>query len=106
MASLKDRLDLIPDDVDILITHCPPYGILDQIATDSVGDIDLRRALEERIKPRLHVFGHIHEHGGKQIVFKRPGFGTENNTICVNASYVNDRYRPVNKPVRVVLLPL
>ncbi len=104
--SLKDKWDLIPDDVDVLITHSPPYGILDSIARDfdaRAGDVDLRYALESRIKPKLHIFGHIHENGGKQIVFKRPGYGTENNTICVNASYVNERYQPVNKPVRIIL---
>lgn len=106
MQSLSDRWDLIPDDVDILITHSPPYGVLDHVKTQygaSVGDSGLRRELEERIKPRLHVFGHIHENGGVKAIFKRPGFGTENNTICVNASYVNERYQPVHKPVRVMI---
>jgi Icc-related predicted phosphoesterase len=103
---LKDRWDLIPDDVDILVTHGPPFGVLDKVERDygaSVGDIDLRDALEKRIRPRLHVFGHIHENGGQQLVFKRPGFGTENNTICVNASHVNECYKPVNPPVRIIL---
>ncbi len=106
MSSLKDRWDLIPDDVDILITHSPPYGILDQIETEygaHVGDKDLRDALDNRLKPKLHVFGHIHENGGKQLVLKRPGYGEENNTICVNASVVDERYRLVNKPVRIIL---
>lgn len=102
MESLKDRWDLIPDDVDILITHSPPYGILDQVKTEfgaSVGDRDLLLALHERIKPKLHVFGHIHENGGKQVILKRPGA----DTICVNASIVNEHYQPVNKPIRIIL---
>ena len=106
MSSLKDRWDLIPNDTDILITHNPPYGVLDQIKTDygaSVGCKDLLEASENRIRPRLHVFGHIHENGGKKIVYKRPGHGQENNTIYVNASYVNEYYKPVNKPVRIIL---
>lgn len=104
MESLSDKWDKIPDDVDILITHTPPLGILDTVEMDytaSCGDKDLRETLEKRIKPKLHVFGHIHEHGGKQMIFKRPGNGTENNTICVNASYVNEHYYPVNKSVRI-----
>lgn len=106
MTSLKDRWDLIPPDIDILITHSPPYGILDQLSTDygaSVGDMNLRNLLEKGMAPKLHVFGHIHENGGKQLIFKRPGHGTENNTICVNASYVDERYKPVHKPVRIEL---
>ena len=51
----------IPNDTDILITHVPPYGILD--GTDEyrgpAGDPVLRQAVI-RVKPRLHVFGHIH----------------------------------------------
>lgn len=107
MERLIDRWELIPDDTDILITHTPPYGILDQVATDygaSVGDKDLRDHVFVRFpKLKLHVFGHIHENGGQQMMFKRPGYGTENNTIFVNASIVNERYQHVNKPVRVIL---
>jgi len=106
MESLKDRWDLVPDDVDILITHTPPYGILDRIEVEynaSVGDRELLEILENRIKPKLHVFGHIHENGGQQLIYKRPGNGTENNTQCVNASIVNEWYRHVNPVVRVTL---
>lgn len=106
MEPFKDKWDLIPDNVDILITHSPPNGILDQVSSDfnaSVGDMDLLHALEDRIKPRLHIFGHIHENGGRELVYKRPGNGTENNTLCVNASLLDERYRMVNKPMRVML---
>lgn len=104
MESLQDRWDLIPDDVDILITHTPPFGILDQVAKEysaSVGNMDLRKALETRIKPKLHVFGHIHEHGGMIMDFNRGQ--SEPKTIMINASYVNNWYQPINKPVRIVL---
>ncbi len=103
--SLLPKWNLIPDDVDILVTHGPPYGILDGCGEYGAcaGDVNLRQELEQRIKPKLHIFGHIHENGGKQIIFKRPGYGTENNTICINASHVNERYKPVNKPVRIIL---
>jgi predicted phosphodiesterase len=49
-------------DVDILLTHGPPYGILDQTSgnNQSVGCEHLLRACV-RARPRLHVFGHIHE---------------------------------------------
>jgi len=103
---LAEKWALIPDDIDILITHSPPYGVLDMVrrytypATTSeyVGSWSLMAALE-RVKPRIHVFGHIHEHGGQQVLLKHDG----PNTICVNASYVNERYQPANKPVRIIL---
>ncbi|QNI32089.1 metallophosphatase domain-containing protein [Alloacidobacterium dinghuense] len=53
--------DTIPDNTDILITHGPPYGILDS-GSDSqfhAGDRELFNAIS-RVKPRLSVFGHIH----------------------------------------------
>ena len=102
--SLADKWDMIPEDTNILITHCPPYGILDGIKrnisgkTSWLGSISLRNVLlnYDRIAPlRLHVFGHIHECGGKTYDLIA--------TKYVNASHVNEHYEPVNKPVRVEL---
>ena len=47
------------------------------------------------IKPRLHVFGHIHEQGGRKVNLM--------NTRFVNASIVDELYNPRHKPVRVEL---
>lgn len=101
---LEKKWDLIPEDVDILVTHMPPWMILDQCADGRpVGSISLMSQHILRIKPKLHVFGHIHEQGAKTMIYKRPGYGTENNTICVNASYVNEHYKPVNRYMLVEL---
>lgn len=97
-ADLKKKWDLIPDDTDILITHSPPWGIRDCVIdfvngrVENVGSTTLLERVKE-IKPMLHVFGHIHEGYGE--------FKTE--THFVNASHVNERYKPVNKPIRVIL---
>ena len=99
---LMVKFALIPDDTDILISHGPPFFILDEIETGNVGSLALLSVLE-RSKPKLHVFGHIHENGSKQLIYKRSGYGDENNTQCINASYVNERYKPVNPPIRIVL---
>jgi len=52
----------IPRDTDILVTHGPPYGVLD-LSPDEypgpAGDPELRAAVI-RVRPRLHVFGHVH----------------------------------------------
>lgn len=102
---IKKKWDLIPNDTDILITHGPPYGVLDKVNLSSRGDKfklagceELRLALE-RVKPKLHVFGHIHSEGGKQLLFKHQG----PNTICVNAAIMDEDYNPVHQPVRIVL---
>lgn len=57
----KRLYDGIPGDTDILITHGPPYGILDQAPEFDVhaGDPELLKAVL-RIRPKLHIFGHVH----------------------------------------------
>jgi len=60
---IRKKWDLIPDDTDILITHSPPCGIMDEDGGVSHGCSDLlERVLQ--IQPRIHIFGHIHNHNG------------------------------------------
>lgn len=86
---IKKYWDMIPMDTDVLITHGPPEFKLDWIKRGQyVGCADLRYAVE-MIKPKFHLFGHIHESNGiEQMV----------DTTFVNASILNERYNPVNKP--------
>ena len=63
-GELIEKWREIPPDVDILITHTPPLGVLDlATAQDHQGCEFLGQRLVE-IKPRLHLFGHIHESYG------------------------------------------
>jgi Icc-related predicted phosphoesterase len=88
-------LSKIPHDTDILVTHTPAYGILDKTFDGRhVGSTSLRKCFF-RVRPRLHVCGHIHEQGGRTVDLV--------TSKVVNASYVNEHYKPVNKPVRIVL---
>jgi Icc-related predicted phosphoesterase len=90
---IKEKWDMIPVDTDILITHGPPFGKLDYVPYDSVnvGCEELMKRVEE-IKPKIHVFGHIHE-----------GFGYvfDGNTHYINAAVLNGRYEFRNKPITV-----
>ena len=85
-APARQYWDQIPYDLDVLITHGPPFGILDQTAPKGVhlGCEELLKAVEEK-KPRVHLFGHIHG-----------GAGTFENgdTRFINAAYLNEQYRP------------
>ena len=93
-AEIRERWNLIPDDTDILITHGPPQGIADFVARgEHVGCVDLWSAIK-RCKPRLHVFGHVHEGYGQ--TFAR-------DTMYVNCAHMNEHYQPVNPPIRVEL---
>lgn len=58
-----------------------------------VGSPSMLAKLEE-VKPKLYVCGHIHA-----------GYGVKKHgeTVMVNASYVNERYQPVNNPIVVEL---
>lgn len=86
----KKCYDAIPDDIDVLITHAPPYGILDKnISGVECGCKHLLNAVS-RVKPKLHVFGHIHEAYGQFV---------SDNTTFINASLVNEHYISLNKPI-------
>ncbi|HEU4472627.1 MAG TPA: metallophosphoesterase, partial [Flavisolibacter sp.] len=89
-ASIRKHWDLIPSDTDVLLTHGPVYGFLDMIATEQhVGDQDLLRKVLA-FKPKVHVFGHIHESYG---MVKRSGI------LFINACQVNEQYQLLNKPI-------
>ena len=80
----------IPLDTDILVTHGPPFGILDKTNSNlNVGCEELLLRVK-KIKPKYHLFGHIHEAHGI--------FNTD-KTIFLNGSLLNDRYELVNSPL-------
>lgn len=87
---ISEHWKLIPKDTDILITHGPPYGILDKNTYGKkVGCIDLLHKIQ-KTKIKKHIFGHIHE-----------GYGlfSDNKRSYINASVVNSAYQLVNRPV-------
>ncbi len=64
-SDLAAKWALIPDGLDVLITHGPPYSFLDWTNRDEhAGSSTLLERVRE-VKPRLHVFGHIHEAAGR-----------------------------------------
>jgi Icc-related predicted phosphoesterase len=94
----KDRARLysqIPSDTDILITHGPPYGILDCSPGDSKhsGCRELLKAVV-RIKPKIHVFGHVHAGYG---IHQTP------DTTFVNAALLGPDGDIANHPILLSL---
>ena len=90
---LAEKWLTCPFDTDIMITHSPIYGTLDRILTGSVGSKSLKNMVK-KIKPSILICGHIHECGGCIEKFE--------DTIIINASHVNERYHPINKPIRIL----
>jgi len=85
--------DQIPDDTDILISHGPPKGYFD----DGYGCPSLLDRVKI-VKPKLHVFGHIHQGHGM-------GNGQDElkNTIFVNAAICEGGYVVKHEPIVVNL---
>ena len=97
---IKRFWDLIPNNTDVLVTHGPPEGFGDIVqARDTkaslihVGCYDLLQAIE-RVKPKLHIFGHIHECKGEYE------YGT---TKLFNVSICDGKYKPINTPTIIDL---
>lgn len=82
---------MIPSGTDVLITHHPPKGILDSTSHHgySNGNLSLLKKVLQ-IKPKLHVFGHVHL---RQGIFKN------NDTTFINSALVNDEEELIFKPI-------
>ena len=72
LATFNDRTDKLPDDLDILITHSPPFGIQD-VGRDRTnwGSGAIAHYLNSRCysnleMPKAHFFGHVHEDFGQR----------------------------------------
>lgn len=63
-APLAEKWARIPAGLDVLITHGPPQGFGDRSWTSVRGGCVDLRARVEAVRPRVHLFGHIHEDGG------------------------------------------
>lgn len=80
---------LIPTAVDVLITHEPPLGILDE---DRQGEHWGNESIRERvnaISPRLHLFGHAHNAYGVKL---------HNSTLFSNGAILNGNLQPIHQP--------
>ena len=92
---LAEKWAQIPDDTQMLITHGPPYGILDKLP-GATGEHVGCEALLERVQAlptlKLHIYGHIHcSHG---VVHR-------NGVKFVNASICDEAYKAVQAPIMV-----
>lgn len=85
---LKKKWEMIPP-VDILITHGPPFGVLDKSQGLLLGSPSLKHEVLRRIKPKWHIFGHIHDSRGVM---------TLGDIRFINTSLTDDSYTEQWKP--------
>ena len=94
--ALREVWNKIPLDTDALITHGPPHGVLDQVHSgEHLGCEELKIRLSA-VKPRVHVFGHIHD---------SYGVARSKATTFINASTCTEEYRALNRPIVVDINP-
>jgi len=85
--------NLIPEDTNVLITHGPPYGILDSVQDRSRGPQGcemLKKRIQQLPNLKAHVFGHLHKDGGKIVNL--------HDTIFANVAICDDAYDTTRLP--------
>ena len=94
--ALQEVWSKIPNGTDVLITHGPPHGRGDiTLHSGNFGCVNLLEEIQQRVKPRLHIYGHIHEGYGASF---------DGSTLYVNASSLDIGYEAIN-PCIVIDLP-
>ena len=89
----KQHFKMIPNETDILITHTPPLGILDQWEGQTIGD-DLLAEILPNKKFKYNVFGHAHEGYGQMKI---------DNKNFVNCAIMTKDYKATNKPIIITI---
>jgi len=89
-AQIRNHWNLIPKEINFLITHTPPYGILDEISSGiKLGCEELAHILNI-VQPEYHLFGHIHHAAGSM---------KQSPTHFFNLSILDERHRVIHSPV-------
>ncbi|MDM8547246.1 metallophosphatase domain-containing protein [Candidatus Venteria ishoeyi] len=93
-SDIRRHWALVPDKTDVLITHGPVFGILDRCRGGHRAGCEDLLATVQRIKPRIHACGHIHESYGQ---IEKEGI------LFLNTSNLDEHYRLANSPIRYEL---
>lgn len=96
---IRRHWSAIPIDTDILLTHGPPYSIMDKSTrSPHLGCRELLEVVSKKVQPKLHVFGHVH--GGYGQLKNEEQFG---RTLFVNAALCDSKFRIVDTPIIIDL---
>lgn len=106
-VSIARYWQLIPDKVDILVTHAPPAGtpLARLLSGRDVGCARLRERVLA-VQPKVHIFGHIHEGYGTERWLVQPAAGSgkpPRHIQLVNAALLDHHYKLANEPIVIDL---
>jgi Icc-related predicted phosphoesterase len=91
---LEDKWKQIPEDTDILLTHTPPFGVLDTVLNkedNHLGCELLKERLTE-LNVKIHAFGHIHSGRGIQ----------HGKTNYINGANLDETYKYAYAPINII----
>ncbi|MDT0293427.1 metallophosphatase domain-containing protein [Mesonia ostreae] len=88
-SEIEQHWKQIPRQANVIITHNPPYDILDHTKNHRVGCPYLKKEVQE-IQPKYHIFGHAHDNYGNIKLGK---------TTYINATSFDDKFTTPNEPV-------
>ncbi len=96
---LKAKWNMIPEDIDILITHGPAWGFLDDVEGNRNVHLGCELLAEriKQIKPKIHICGHIHTGYGHYY---------DGHTHYFNAAVLNERYNYAHLPWHIDWNPI
>lgn len=102
-TALAEKWRQIPLNTDILVTHGPPRGIGDATGMQGRAGCEDLRAAAFRVRPALHLFGHIHQDGG---LWFEDGicFANVNTWECERAATVID-LDPASRTLTPIAVP-
>lgn len=92
---MEKNMENIPAGIDVLVSHQPPYGILDHSDSTNYGSHNLL-ARVGAIAPRLHLFGHIHASNGETML---------GSTRFVNSAIASEDYLSLQPPHVLLIEP-
>ncbi len=94
-SQLRQKWRSIPQGVDVLITHSPPFGILDLTEKRQRRGCEELLQVVKRLEPKVHIFGHSHFSNGQTVI---------KNTLFANAAICDEHYRLTDN-IHVIDLP-
>lgn len=94
---LEKKWELIPTGLDILITHGPPRQVLDKTTRGEFAGCTALRDRLKIVKPKVHMFGHIHESYGEYTDLN-PAL---KDIRFLNVATCDAEYIPNHKPVEI-----